>query len=265
MSVCEDRRQVAAPSQQQSLRQHRASAARARGASSPHAAGPRPIVQQRADTRVLRGALPSSRPPRQHDGRRRHQDHQQPEQPPKRRPHQRPRHRCPPRSSCRRPMRAARTRTVRSADCARSAGSSPETVSAGWMPTDSSPKISCGPISSGVVASGFLALVPMRSPSSDSVIADHQHQQTEADDVGRAAVEPEPDDVPTYQRDRQADRRSGTRWPTCGRRAVSSGAIGMEPNRRLMPCAASVAARNAPEMEANEMACSTIRGVRYCA
>ena len=44
-----------------------------------------------------------------------------------------------------------------------------------------------------------------------------------------------------------------------------AGAIGMEPNRRLMPWTASVAARNAPEMEANEIACSTINGVRNCA
>ena len=44
-----------------------------------------------------------------------------------------------------------------------------------------------------------------------------------------------------------------------------NGAIGMEPNRRLMPRAASVAARNAPEMEANEIAWSTISGVRNCA
>ena len=44
-----------------------------------------------------------------------------------------------------------------------------------------------------------------------------------------------------------------------------NGAIGMDPNRRLMPCTASVAARNAAEIEANEMACSAISGIRYCA
>ena len=36
-------------------------------------------------------------------------------------------------------------------------------------------------------------------------------------------------------------------------------AIGMDPNRRLMPWAASVAAWNAPEIEANDIACSAIR------
>ncbi len=45
---------------------------------------------------------------------------------------------------------------------------------------------------------------------------------------------------------------------------VSTG-IGIARNRRLMPCTESVADRNAAEMAANQMACSTINGVRYWA
>ena len=41
--------------------------------------------------------------------------------------------------------------------------------------------------------------------------------------------------------------------------------IGKDWNRRLIPCTESVAARNAVEIDANAMACSTISGTRYWA
>ena len=44
-----------------------------------------------------------------------------------------------------------------------------------------------------------------------------------------------------------------------------SGAIGMDLNRRLMPCTESVADRKAAETAANEIASSAISGIKYCA
>ena len=42
-------------------------------------------------------------------------------------------------------------------------------------------------------------------------------------------------------------------------------AIGIARKRRLMPCTESVAERNAADTAANQIACSTMSGVRYCA
>ena len=44
-----------------------------------------------------------------------------------------------------------------------------------------------------------------------------------------------------------------------------NGAIGMDSNRRLMPCTESVADRKAADTAANATACNAISGIRYCA
>ena len=163
------------------------------------------------------------------------------------------------------PTRAMRRRIGRSAGCEQSAGSTPETAPPVGCRQTAARRSTAATSAEGVVASGLLDLVPIRSAANDSVTPISSTSRQKPMVYGRTPVESESDDVTAYQRDRQTDHASvhvgrhagGDRCQWCDRHRSESSidALGRRQSPRGTP----------PEIDANDIACSAINGVRNCA